>query len=269
MNVFGLLATWARGATIEKTPVEIWATFFADNIGTGLVLGEGTSGIIDQSHFRNNPGLQLTDVDELIVRRSNFENTPLGLVSDNARPTVMDNTFENNLVALEARGNRVPVALSRNVFLGNPTAVENLSASTLAAQDNYWGTTDSTEINAMIKGAVDWMPYLSEEPGQTEISAPAEKRPTRFTLYAGYPNPFNAQTTIRFDIVRSAAIEMKIYDMLGRSLRQWQWQQLEPGRYEQVWDGRDQDGRAVATGVYFYQLRTAEFTGTGRLLLLR
>ena len=62
---------------------------------------------------------------------------------------------------------------------------------------------------------------------------------------------------------------MKIYDMLGRSLRQWQWQQLQPGRYEQVWDGRDQDGRAVATGVYFYQLQTAEFTGAGRLLLLR
>ena len=181
----------------------------------------------------------------------------------------MDNIFEDNLVALRVRGSRLPLTLSRNVFLGNPTAVENLAASTLAAGDNYWGTIDTTEIDAMIKGAVDWMPYLSEEPGQTEIAAAAEKRPTRFALYAGYPNPFNAQTTIRFDIVRSAPIEIKIYDMLGRPLRQWQWQQLEPGRYQQVWDGRDQDGRAVATGVYFCQLQTAEFTGAQRLLLLR
>ena len=257
------------GASIEKAPVEIWSTFFADNIGTGLVLGEGASGIVDQSDFRNNQGLALKGVDELIVRRSKFENTPLGLESDNSQPTVMDNIFEDNLVALRVRGSRLPLTLSRNVFLGNPTAVENLAASTLAAGDNYWGTIDTTEIDAMIKGAVDWMPYLSEEPGQTEIAAAAEKRPTQFALYAGYPNPFNAQTTIRFDIVRSAPIEIKIYDMLGRPLRQWQWQQLEPGRYQQVWDGRDQDGRAVATGVYFCQLQTAEFTGAQRLLLLR
>ncbi len=257
------------GATIEDAPVEIWTTTFADNIGTGLILKAGASGIIDMSHFRGNAGVLLKGIHALIVRRSDFENTPLGLSSENSRPTLRENIFANNLLALKVTGNRVPMTITQNIFVGNHTAVENLSPLSLPAQDNYWGTADSTAIDTLIEGLVDWMPFLEKEPGQTVVEGESNARPTRFALHASFPNPFNAQTTIRYDLPRPVAVELIIYDILGRLVRQWQWDRSEPGSHRQVWDGRDQGGRAMATGVYFYQLRAGEFKETSRLLLLQ
>jgi hypothetical protein len=164
----------------------------------------------------------------------------------------------------------VPLEISGNVFARNRlAALENLSSLSLNAVDNYWGTTDSTEIAALIKGEVEWAPFLDQEPGAGAVLEVSSGKPARFALYPGFPNPFNGAVTIRFDLPEAAAVGLVIYDMLGQKVRRLQEGVLEPGYYRQSWDGRDAQGRSVASGVYLFRLKAGEFVQVGRLVLLR
>ena len=257
------------GASVEAAPVEVCSSTFADNIGTGLVLGAGVSGQVDGSLFRSNDGLRLHRVDDLVVRQSAFENAAVGLYSESSRPTLIGNTFSRNLTAIRVSGFAVPDSVSGNVFVGNPTAAENLSVRRLPAEGNYWGTVDTLAIAAAIKGDVDWRPFLTEEPDPTAGGEPAAETPDRFILYPAYPNPFNARTTIPLDVAEAAHVELTVWDLLGRPVRRLAGSRFEPGSYSRVWDGLDRDRRPAATGVYFVHLRAGGFEQTNRLLLLR
>ena len=257
------------GAASKAAPVEIRTTEFADNIGPGLILGEGTSGAIEMCHFRNNTGLRLDHVAELIIRTSTFENTALGLASLNSAPTLFGNRFTNNLKAIETSGAVVPAEIARNVFVDNRTAIDNRTNLTLVARDNYWGTVDSTAIAALFRGAVEWSPFLEEEPSETEVGGGVGARPAQFALYPGFPNPFNGRTTIPFDIAAPVPAELVVYNLRGQPVRRLLHRNLQPGSYAMFWDGRSDGGETVASGVYFYRLLAGEFAATGRVLLLR
>jgi M6 family metalloprotease-like protein len=258
------------GAALEETLVEVWSTVFEDNLRQGLVLGAGSSGAIEMSRFANNDGLRLENVGALTVRGSRFENAILGFESQSSAPRIQGNLFVNNSTALRLSGTAVPLEISGNVFARNRlAALENLSSLSLNAVDNYWGTTDSTEIAALIKGEVEWAPFLNQEPGATAVVEVSSGKPARFALHPGFPNPFNAAVTIRFDLPEAAAVGLVIYDMLGQKVRRLQEGVLEPGYYRQSWDGRDAQGRSVASGVYLFRLKAGEFVQVGRLVLLR
>ena len=158
--------------------------------------------------------------------------------------------------------------LSRNTFLDNRTTVENLSGLKLPAQGNYWGSADSAAIAALFKGQVDWQPFLDIAPEQTAVEE-GSPLPERFALHPGFPNPFNAQTTLRFELPREARAVLTIYDALGRPLRLLVDTALPAGLHTYGWDGRDDQGREVASGVYLCRLRAGEFGAAKRLVLLR
>ncbi len=101
------------------------------------------------------------------------------------------------------------------------------------------------------------------------FSEPALKK--NFILYNNYPNPFNPETRIRFDIVKSrAAIRLMIFDLLGREIAVLFKGERPAGTYEFVWDGTNKDGREVASGIYFYRLQIGNHAiETKKMLLLR
>lgn len=256
------------GAVVAQVPlVEVWTTTFADNIGTGLVLGAGSSGAIEMSHFADNDGLRLEGVGRFFVRTSIFENAGVAFEAKDSAPLVEENLFQRNLTALKVSGSAVPT-LTRNAFLDNRTAVENLSPLPLPARNNYWGTADSAAIAALFKGAVDWQPFLEADPDQTGVEEETGL-PARFALHPGFPNPFNARTAIRFALPQAAPVELLICDALGRPVRRLVGETLEAGEHQVWWDGRDAAGELVASGVYFYRLKAGRFTGAGRLALVR
>ena len=265
------------GATVASAPVEIRSSSFVANIGAGLVLNEGASGSIEESVFRSGPGLEIDGVDALSVRDSRFENSPLALVSRNSAPSIEGNRFVDNQIAIQVRGGKVPLAVRRNLFVDNRTAVDNLSIQTLQAQENYWGTADSTAIAGLIAGAVEWVPFLDREPDSTvveegeneETGAGESALPTRFVLHPAYPNPFNGEVNVAFDIARPVAAKLVVYNALGQPVRRLVEAALEPGFYRLTWDGRDDNGQAVASGVFFFRLRAGEFVAVGRVLLVR
>ena len=93
--------------------------------------------------------------------------------------------------------------------------------------------------------------------------------PQDFALGANYPNPFNPETTIGYQLPGAAQVYLEIYDVLGQKVRTLV-QQVEPAGYHSaMWDGRDEGGSALAGGMYFYRLQAGEFTQTRKLLLVK
>ena len=125
----------------------------------------------------------------------------------------------------------------------------------------------------MLAGEVDFSPYLDVEPmtGATAVTASSEESlPGAFALRQAWPNPFNSATIIAFELPTIATVDLAVYDALGQRLRDLApAPSLAAGRYTVRWDGRDDDGREVASGVYLYRLATASFRATGRVVLIR
>jgi len=93
--------------------------------------------------------------------------------------------------------------------------------------------------------------------------------PAPFRLLA-YPNPFNPQTTIAFDLPGQATVSLRVFDVAGRLVKTLIGGEAYPsGRHETVWNGRDGVGRQMASGTYFYRLEAGEFQETKRMVLIK
>jgi hypothetical protein len=89
-------------------------------------------------------------------------------------------------------------------------------------------------------------------------------------LYPCYPNPFNPVTTISYDLRDPSAVNLTIYDVTGKLVQTLVAAEPTPaGHHEVVWKGRDQAGRVVAAGVYFYRLDAGGYSETRKMILVR
>jgi flagellar hook assembly protein FlgD len=90
-------------------------------------------------------------------------------------------------------------------------------------------------------------------------------------LYPNYPNPFNPETEIRFDLSGTHAqkIRLSIYNLLGQEIRTLVQGTFNPGSYRVQWDGKDNWGRSVSTGIYLYRLEGKDFSLTRRMALIK
>ena len=93
--------------------------------------------------------------------------------------------------------------------------------------------------------------------------------PQAFSLAQNAPNPFNSNTVIRFALPQSSQVELTIYNLLGQPVAVLVQGPSEAGTFSVRWDGRDQAGHELTSGVYLYQLRAGEYTEVRKLLLLR
>jgi beta-lactamase superfamily II metal-dependent hydrolase len=91
---------------------------------------------------------------------------------------------------------------------------------------------------------------------------------TAFALLGNYPNPFNPLTNIRFVTERGGPVAFTVYDLAGRRLIERSFE-AEPGAQSVRWEGRDNAGYALPSGVYLYRLQTPEGTGGGRMMLTK
>lgn len=93
--------------------------------------------------------------------------------------------------------------------------------------------------------------------------------PTGFSLAQNYPNPFNPQTTIDFALKNAEWVRLTVYNAIGQQVAVLVDQPLPVGSYRAEWDGQDQSGVAVASGVYLYSLVAGDFTASRKMLLLK
>jgi uncharacterized repeat protein (TIGR01451 family) len=90
--------------------------------------------------------------------------------------------------------------------------------------------------------------------------------PAAFDLSAPRPNPSGNTTQIRFDLPRAVDVNLSVFDVTGRRINTLIDDSVSAGRFEATWDGRDQDGHAVAAGVYFLRLSAGEFGGVRKVV---
>ena len=93
--------------------------------------------------------------------------------------------------------------------------------------------------------------------------------PDAFTLMQNYPNPFNPKTIIRYQLPVLSEVKLTIYDLLGREIDTIVNERQPVGEHTVHWDGRDDLGKTVSSGVFIYRLQAGTFVENRKMLLLR
>jgi subtilisin-like proprotein convertase family protein len=158
----------------------------------------------------------------------------------------------NNLIGWYPTG--LDPAQSLDAFLGQEMAGDwTLKVSDHASVDTGY--------------LVEWCVRISYPGGLTDVSG--GELPRQLALADNYPNPFNPATTIQFELPRALRVDLAVYDVSGRRLATLVSEQLPAGRHRINWLGQDDQGRAVASGTYFYRLHADGRTLTRKMLLLK
>jgi len=103
----------------------------------------------------------------------------------------------------------------------------------------------------------------------TAVDDDTDFLPWTFALEQNYPNPFNPETNIRFSLARASDVNLSIFNTLGRRVATLIDENLSAGGHLTRWNGTDNSGRTVASGLYFYRLNTADYTSSRKMLLIK
>jgi len=137
-----------------------------------------------------------------------------------------------------------------------------------------YGETDEL-VNQIIELSLTFQiltPYTALYVDPTDIREEPKVVPGQFKLFANYPNPFNPQTTIRYNLPpdqSSYRVVIKIYNVLGELIITLKDEQQRPGMYQLTWDGQNDLGQAVPSGVYFLTLEASKYKATQKMLLVK
>ena len=101
-----------------------------------------------------------------------------------------------------------------------------------------------------------------------------ERLPTQTQLLANYPNPFNPETWIPFQLAQDSTVTAKIYDVTGKQIRVIELGHVSAGNYVEsnraiYWDGRSENGEHVSSGTYFYQIQAGDYTDIRKMVILK
>ncbi len=101
------------------------------------------------------------------------------------------------------------------------------------------------------------------------------ENPQMFTLYQNFPNPFNPSTKITYVIPKTAKVTLSIYNILGQKVKTLVEQVLNSGKYQTTWNGQNQNGEEVVSGIYIYRILVQSYDGqeqfgsSKKMILLR
>lgn len=105
---------------------------------------------------------------------------------------------------------------------------------------------------------------------QTVVEDIGGNQPATFLLSQNYPNPFNPSTTIRFSLPQTEKVKLEVYDIQGRLVKSLvDYELYQPGNYEVTWDGSDNNGSRVASGIYFTKMQAGKFAQTRKMNLVK
>jgi hypothetical protein len=131
--------------------------------------------------------------------------------------------------------------------------------------------TSATVTNSLVNAL--FIIGKSNAAGGLDVDREGDLVPQRFELQQNYPNPFNPSTTVKFAIEKSAFADVAVYNVIGQKVKTLAAEVLNPGYYTTTWNGTDENGLAVTSGVYFVRMvatgEGAEFSDLRKLLLVK
>jgi hypothetical protein len=104
---------------------------------------------------------------------------------------------------------------------------------------------------------------------QLQIPSSNEPVPDQFEIMECYPNPFNGKLNIYYRINERSNIHVTIYDLSGKVIKSFEYEQKNPGQHQLIWDTKNNNGDAVATGLYFVSLSSENRTTNKKVLYLK
>ena len=130
---------------------------------------------------------------------------------------------------------------------------------------------DKTMTLSAINRQGEIIDYLQSDKNTTDVNDDIYQDliPKDFKLYQNYPNPFNGSTVIEFDVPEKSFTKVTVYDISGHLVKTLMQQDLSAGKHSVKWDGLDQQGEQVASGIYFIRLQTSIWQQTLQALYLK
>ncbi|GAB4378774.1 MAG: hypothetical protein Kow0042_27520 [Calditrichia bacterium] len=266
------------GGAVYFTPIQGLMngqyTFVDEYSAMALNLIAGHRAVMGNYNAPLNIGVFINDLplqNRLTVKDENgniLPNAEIKIYQAAPQPGVWYGKYYDNIPDLELTTDSVGVVLlGRCPFSSNGqiTHTYGHSNGVLILRVAYAGKVgysflESTFFNMKFwSGQVDTAYYeiqvkLIETTGMSEN--PDEIFSRDFQLFPNFPNPFNPETIISFTVPRSEFIELEVFNNLGQMIRRLFSGNIEPGYHQISWDGRNQFGEAVPSGVYFYRLKS-------------
>ncbi len=136
----------------------------------------------------------------------------------------------------------------------------------LAESDESGGAHNADYVQMLLDDAIN-----KANPIITDVGDDGEDvaLPESYSLSQNYPNPFNPTTSIQFYLPQAAPVRLEVFNLLGQRVRLLVERHMSPGEQVVSWDGTNDAGTHVASGVYFYRLTANEFSATREMILLK
>jgi hypothetical protein len=193
------------------------------------------------------------------------------LVSPEPGTTEVTNTlFLWNAVATATQYH---IQISESSDFSSPTidnnAVVNTFYTTLSLvrfTQYYWRVRAISPV-----GAGDWSSVWNFTTGDiVSVEQIDNELPTHFALSQNYPNPFNPTTSIRFSLPSEVSVRLEVYNMLGQRIATLiDGASYHAGNYQYTWDGQDDSGNSVSSGMYIYRITAGEYSELKRMILMK
>jgi len=145
---------------------------------------------------------------------------------------------------------------------------ENLIVKIYTKTDGQELKPDVVSVNWML-GDGAGLTYKSNSAISAKVSLTGKVLPTEYALEQNYPNPFNPTTTIKYALPDNGIVKIKVYDILGREVKALVNENQVAGYYSIEWNGTDNRGLRVASGVYMYRIEANNFKKTVKMMLMK
>ncbi len=258
-----LLQVRFKAKSAGETELALHNFQFGDSTGESFSAGPHQTRIVVEGRLATgdvNRDGQVSVLDLILISRQLgkrvFTGSPVDLNSDGI-VSILD-----LILAAQSLGKTTaPAAPSTPLLAGGQGGIENINPATIEAWIAQARLEDDGSL-AFKQGIENLQNLL------------ASLIPKETVLLANYPNPFNPETWIPYQLAESAEVTLTIYDMNGQLVRSLAMGHQAAGMYQSrsravYWDGRNQIGESVASGLYFYTLTAGEFTATRRMLILK
>ena len=227
-------------------------------------------------HFKYDGNTKLIDVTEVTVHSMGNSIAPMSVsTADLAQDGEEVESYEGCLVTVSD----VTVSAINAYDWGivDVSGVECLIDDDMATMeaDNYLSTLEDGATLSQVTGILNFsygtykiqirdLADLGQELGINNIDVPR-----RYALHNNFPNPFNPETQIRFEIGKQENVQLIIYDLLGRKVRTLVNENYSPGMYVIRWDAMNDNRSPVSSGAYIYRIKAGEFIDHKKMILMR